>query len=84
MSGANPQELSGLARTILALIIVLVVAGVVLHGITAGVWHRFLHDLIERTDAPMRFRFILQPTMAAIAAIRDARRDVVAGRAPLI
>jgi hypothetical protein len=84
MSGANQRELSGLARTILALTIVLVVAGVVLHGISAGVWHRFLHDLIERTDAPMRFRFILQPTMAAIAAIRDARRDAVAGRGPFI
>jgi uncharacterized protein YjeT (DUF2065 family) len=79
MSGVNQPRLSDLARTILALTIVLIVAGVMLHGISAGVWHRFFHDLIERTDAPMRFRFILQPTMAAIAAIRDARRDAVAG-----
>ena len=38
MSGTNVQGLSGLARMILALIIVLVVARVVLHGISAGVW----------------------------------------------
>jgi hypothetical protein len=84
MSGTNMQGLSGLARMILALIIVLVVAGVVLHGISAGVWHRFFYNLIERPDGPMRFRFILQPTMAAIAAVRDGRADAVAGHAPFI
>jgi hypothetical protein len=84
MSDANPWRLSGLARTILALVIVLIVAGVVLHGISAGVWHRFFHDLIERPNGPMRFRFILQPTMAAIAALRDGRADAVAGRAPFV
>jgi hypothetical protein len=84
MSGVNQQELGGLARIILALIIVLVVAGVALHGISDGTWRRFFHDLIERTDGPMRFRFILQPMMAAIAAIRDGRADVVAGRSPFL
>ena len=84
MSGANQQELGRLAWMISALIIVLVVAGVVLHGISAGVWNRFFHDLIERPDGPMRFRFILQPVMAAIAAIRDGRADAVAGRSPFL
>jgi hypothetical protein len=84
MSGSNLQGLSGLARIILALIIVLVVAGVVLHGISAGVWGRFFHNLIERPDGPMRFRFILQPTMAAIAAVRDGRADAVAGHSPFV
>jgi hypothetical protein len=84
MSGVNQQTLSRLARTMLDLTIVLVVAGVVLHGISAGVWDRFVHDLIERTDGPMRFRFILQPVMAAIAAIRDGHADAAADRAPFI
>jgi hypothetical protein len=84
MSGTNVQGLSGLARIILALIIVLIVAGVVLHGISAGVWQRFFYDLIKRPDGPMRFRFILQPTMAAIAAVRDGRADAVAGYAPFL
>jgi hypothetical protein len=82
MSGANQKELGRLARIILALIIVLVVAGVVLHGISAGVWERFFYDLMERPDGPMRFRFILQPVMAAIAAIRDGRADAAAGHSP--
>ena len=38
--------------------------------------------LIERPDEPMRFRFILQPLMAALAAIHDGREDARAGRSP--
>jgi hypothetical protein len=79
MSDVKSPGLTGLARMILALIILLAVAGVLLHGISAGVWVRFFHDLIDRPDGPMRFRFILQPVMAAIAAVRDGRADAVAG-----
>src|SRR5262249_1256390 len=43
---------------------------------------RIWHDLIERPDAPMRFRFVLQPLMAAIVAIRDGLKDVRSGRSP--
>ena len=82
MSDAKPQGLSRLARMILALIIVLIVAGVALNGISAGVWQRFFHNLLDRPDGPMRFRFILQPAMAAIAAIRDGRMDAVTGNSP--
>ena len=82
MSGTNPPGLTGLARMIFALIIVLVVAGVVLHGLSAGVWQRFWYNLIDRPDGPMRFRFILQPVMGAIAAVRDGRADAVAGHTP--
>jgi hypothetical protein len=82
MSDAKPQRLGSFARMIVALLIVLVVAGVVLHGISAGVWYRFFHQLINRPNGPMRFRFILQPVMAAIAAVRDGRADAVAGHAP--
>lgn len=84
MSDAKTLRLTDLARMILALIIVLVVAGVVLHGISDGTWRRFFHDLIDRPDGPMRFRFILQPVMAAIAAIRDGRADAVAGHSPFL
>ena len=47
----------------------LIVAGVVWHGVSIATFERIWHDLVERPDAPMRFRFILQPLMAAIAAI---------------
>lgn len=43
---------------------------------------RFWHDLLERPEGLMRFRFILQPAMAAIAAVRDGLKDARSGRAP--
>jgi hypothetical protein len=43
---------------------------------------RVFEDLVARVDGPLHFRFILQPLMAVIFAIRDGRRDARAGRAP--
>ena len=74
MSDADPQELGLLAKLVIVLAIVLFVAGVIWHGVTAATFRPFWHDLIERPDAPMRFRFFLQPLMAAIAAIHDGAR----------
>ena len=82
MSDATPQELGILAKLVLALAIVLMVAGVAWHGVTGEVLRQFWHDLIERPDGPMRFRFFLQPLMAAFAAIHDGRADARAGRSP--
>jgi hypothetical protein len=79
---AETQELGLLAKLVLAALIVLALAGLLLHGITVEVIQRLWHDLIQRPDAPMRFRFILQPVMAAIVAIRDGLKDVKAGRKP--
>ena len=79
---SETQELGLLAKLVLVALIVLALAGLLLHGITVEVIVRLWHDLIERPDAPMRFRFILQPVMAAIVAIRDGLKDVRAGRKP--
>jgi hypothetical protein len=79
---AEPQTLGLLAKLAIAALIALAVAGALLHGFTLETWERLWHDLIERPDAPMRFRFILQPVMAAIVAIRDGLKDVRAGRTP--
>src|SRR6478735_1717086 len=82
MSDAAPQELGVLAKLVIVLAIVLLVSGVVWHGVTGEVLRQFWHDLIERPDGPMRFRFFLQPLMAVIAAIHDGREDAQAGRSP--
>jgi Zn-dependent protease len=58
-----------LAKLVVSFILALIVAGVVWHGVSIETFKRTWHQLIERADAPMRFRFILQPLMAAIAAI---------------
>jgi hypothetical protein len=43
---------------------------------------RMWEDIAARPAGPMAFRFVLQPTMAVIFAIRDGRRDARAGRSP--
>jgi len=42
----------------------------------------FSADLIGRLSGPMTFRVILQPTMAALMALRDGIKDARAGRPP--
>ena len=82
MTDAEPQKLSLLAKLVVAFILVMIVAAVVWHGVSIETFKRIWHQLIDRADAPMRFRFILQPLMAAIAAIHDGREDARAGRSP--
>jgi hypothetical protein len=84
MSDANAQELGFLARLVIVLAIVLMIAGLLWHGVTVETFQRFWRDLIERPDGPMRFRFVLQPLMAAIAAIHDGHSDARLGRAPYL
>ena len=40
------------------------------------------HDLLARPSGPMSFRFLLQPTMAIIFAIRDGIKDAHTGQSP--
>ena len=84
MSDAKTQELGSLAKFVIGLAVVLLVAGVVWHGVTIATFQRLWHDLIERPTQPMKFRFILQPSMAAIAAIRDGLQDARTGRSPFL
>lgn len=43
---------------------------------------RFFGDLAGRIDGPMKIRFVLQPIMAILFAVRDGRRDCLRRRAP--
>jgi hypothetical protein len=54
MSDANAQELGFLARLVIVLAIVLIVAGLLWHGVTVETFQRFWHDLIDRPDGPIR------------------------------
>jgi hypothetical protein len=54
-----PQKLSLLARLVVASILVLIVAGMVWRGVSILIFWRIWDDLVARTDARMRFRFIL-------------------------
>jgi hypothetical protein len=82
MTDAEAPKLSLLAKLVITFILVLVVAGIVWHGVSIPTFRRIWHDLVERPDAPMRFRFILQPLMVAIVAIRHGLNDARNGRSP--
>ena len=82
MTDAEYQELGLLAKTVIVVAAVLFVTGVLWHGFTLKVIEQFWHDLVERPDGPMRFRFVLQPLMATIVAIRDGLEDARSGRSP--
>jgi hypothetical protein len=82
MTDADHQELGLLAKTVIVVAAVLFVSGALWHGISLKVVEQFWHDLIERPYGPMRFRFVLQPLMATIVAIRDGLEDARSGRSP--
>lgn len=45
---------------------------------------RFWDEMIGRTSGPMSFRFVLQPVVASILAIRDGIKDARSERAPYL
>ncbi len=84
MSDIKRQELGVLAKVVIVIAIVLIASGVLWYGIAFATIERVLRQLAERPGGPMSFRFILQPAMAAIAAIHDARIDARLGRSPFV
>jgi hypothetical protein len=71
-----------LARLAIVLLIAFTLFGVFWYGLSAEVRHRVWQQLIERPTGPLAFRFILQPVMAAIAALHDGIKDAKSGRPP--
>jgi hypothetical protein len=43
---------------------------------------RFWTNLIERPDGPLALRFVLQPIVATLLAVRDGVKDARDGRSP--
>jgi hypothetical protein len=72
------------ARIAVALVLGLGILGVAWYGITAESLGRLWSDILDRPDGPMTFRFILQPAMAIIAALRDGVHDARLGRRPYL
>jgi hypothetical protein len=60
----------------------LIITGGVWHGVSPAVFCRLWQNILDRPGGPMTFRFILQPTMAAIAALHDGVKDARMGRSP--
>ena len=71
-----------LARLAVVLVVGLIVLGAIWYGFSAEVHHRIWKDSLDRPGGPMTFRFILQPVMAAVAALHDGVKDARLGRSP--
>jgi hypothetical protein len=84
VTDASPQALGILPRLVIVLGILLIAAGVLWHGVTWETFPRAWRGVIGRTSGPLSFRFILQPAMAAIAAIHDGLKDARTGRSPYL
>ena len=76
MSADKPSRLA-MAMTWFAvgLSLVLLAWGILRYGVSMEVHQRFWADIADRLHGPMTFRFILQPVMAAIAALHDGIND---------
>ncbi len=72
------------ARIAVALLLGLIVVGVVWYGDSYENLGRLWRDILDRPGGPMTFRFILQPAMAIIAALRDGIKDARTGRRPYV
>ena len=71
-----------LARLVIVLMIAFTAVGVFLYGFSEEVRNRVWEQLVARPTGPMAFRFVLQPVMAAIAALRDGVSDAKSRRSP--
>ena len=72
------------ARMAVALLLGLIIAGAVWSGVSFEDFDRLWKDMLARPGGPMTFRFILQPAMAALAALRDGVSDARFGRTPYL
>jgi hypothetical protein len=72
------------ARVAVVLLVGLFILGVAWYGVSAENLGRLWRDILDRPGGPMTFRFILQPAMAMIAALRDGIHDAHAGRRPYV
>lgn len=46
------------------------------------IWMRIVENMTDRVSGPLKFRFILQPVMAAIFAILSGLKDARTGKPP--
>lgn len=76
MTADNPAPKTSLFTWVVVLLTVaLLIAGIAIHGLSFDIQQRFWSNMFERVGGPMTFRIILQPTMAAIAALHDGLKD---------
>jgi hypothetical protein len=81
---AAPRGARIMAWLVVVLTAALLVLGLAWYGFSVEVHQRIWRDIAERPGGPMSFRFLLQPTMAFIAALHDGIQDTRAHRMPYL
>ena len=71
-----------LARLTVVLLVALIVIGLARYGVSVKEIQRIWQNIVTRPGGPMTFRFILQPAMAALAALHDGIKDARTARSP--
>jgi hypothetical protein len=84
MTHPGAQELGLTARLVVVLIVLLIAAGGVWHGVTEETLQRLWQNIVDRPSRRMSFRFVLQPVMASLFAIRHGIADARSGRSPYL
>lgn len=82
MTEAPIKPGAALAALVAVLTLGLIILGVIWYGFSIDVYQRIWRDILARIGGPMTFRFILQPMMAAAAAIHDGIKDARLERSP--
>jgi hypothetical protein len=82
MTEVGTTDLGLLAKLVIALAIGLIIAELLWHGVTTETVERLWRNLVQRPSGPVSFRFVLQPAMATVAAIKDGFVDARTGRSP--
>lgn len=82
MAHPNPYELGLTGWAVILCFALLITIGVVWHIMTAETFGRIWQNLVDLPSRQMAFRFILQPPLAAVFAIRHGVNDARKGRSP--
>jgi len=72
------------ARLVVALSLACVALGLLMYGLSVEVVMRIWENMLDRPGGPFIFRFVLQPIMATVAALRDGLHDARTGRSPFL
>ena len=78
------QQLGLLAKLFILAATLLVIAGILWHGVSLENVLRIWRNVIGRPSASFAFRFILQPAIAVATGIIDGRKDARMGRLPFL
>jgi hypothetical protein len=71
-----------LPRLILYLAIAMIAAGIIMRGVGLAEFQRIWDNLLARPGGSLAFRFLLQPAMSTIFAVRDGIKDARRGHSP--